>query len=928
MCRPDADVRADLAVGVVLLLLQHIKPEAQRLMSIGVSEALQANPSELLPPMTLMTELLASSQFKPPAALGLTDREDRASDLRLLANDHTMMTVQQQQQSEMAAAAAGNGVGGVKVPAAAAAAAVPISDPRKRRAAALAGNTAASQPQQQQVQQQQQQFDFAGGIQGLLATLEGATRAPQQQQQPGQAGAAGQQDLQPATKKQKLTEQQQQQPAAAPVAMAIDPPAAAAAAPGLNVSMSGPNSTNGGLVTEPQVPPRSLVTPQYPLSSLQDPGLTHLPGPPVPPSQVVAVLHAAAAASRSPRDLAAYNEMFPAVLRAAAAPEQLLEVLACLAAQFRCNTDTAASVNAMRTTLGDDKFRVLQQVAGILDTDPEAAKFLKPIMDGNLAAAVQQQQPMLVDMRPETIDFRNISGPPPPQQQQQQQSNGMSGPNSGTNFVLLSGPPSSAAAAAISSAAPADAIGPYVQSLQQRDAGSNSATPTRDQLQRLGNDPDCFSYSYIDMCNTSKRIDIQQLLAHTSYKTALALVDAFNKDLKGPRVTFMTQPGDNRPGQLYDARNPGWKGIVMYWGKEWGVGYGSSKKLAKLHAAEEAVCNMYVSGIHFKQLPQYKGPRPTGGEAAAQGVQQQQQAKAGGSAAAAGVGGNLSAEEQLKRQYGERVKYKFMRNERSKMFMAAALHETADTSSRILVEEVGQGARADQAVDDAAKKLLMRLSGQQQQQYVEQYPAPPPRSQQQQPAPPPRLQQQQYADQYQAPLQQTLQQQQLGIPPWRSSNTQQGPPQSMVQVQGSGPPSGGFSAPPAGGQLGLIYQSSTRDVSAAGGQQGYLGGGQQQSAAQLAGGGQLGVLGGMQGFNSGQSNLGGYGMTAASYQPGGVMQVSGSAAQGYVPQQQQQQQFAYVMDGLGGGLMQQQQPQQQHGGMQLQGGMQGRMQGR
>jgi hypothetical protein len=69
-----------------------------------------------------------------------------------------------------------------------------------------------------------------------------------------------------------------------------------------------------------------------------------VPGAPAPPSYVVAVLKRAAAAGGSSNDMAVYNDLFPAALREAASPQQLLEVLAAISAQvtvfatrqFRC----------------------------------------------------------------------------------------------------------------------------------------------------------------------------------------------------------------------------------------------------------------------------------------------------------------------------------------------------------------------------------------------------------------------------------------------------------------------------------------------------------------------------------------------------------------------------------------------------------------
>jgi hypothetical protein len=60
-----------------------------------------------------------------------------------------------------------------------------------------------------------------------------------------------------------------------------------------------------------------------------------VPGAAVPPSYIVSVLKRAAAASGSADDLAVYNDLFPAVLREVANPQQLLEVLAAISAQVR-----------------------------------------------------------------------------------------------------------------------------------------------------------------------------------------------------------------------------------------------------------------------------------------------------------------------------------------------------------------------------------------------------------------------------------------------------------------------------------------------------------------------------------------------------------------------------------------------------------------
>jgi hypothetical protein len=78
------------------------------------------------------------------------------------------------------------------------------------------------------------------------------------------------------------------------------------------------------------------VQPPHPLHNMLYNGRP-VPGAPVPPECVVAVLRSAAAAGGSSDDLAVYNDLFPAVLREAAngSAQQLMEALGAISAQVR-----------------------------------------------------------------------------------------------------------------------------------------------------------------------------------------------------------------------------------------------------------------------------------------------------------------------------------------------------------------------------------------------------------------------------------------------------------------------------------------------------------------------------------------------------------------------------------------------------------------
>jgi hypothetical protein len=111
--------------------------------------------------------------------------------------------------------------------------------------------------------------------------------------------------------------------------------------------------------------------------------------------------------------------------------------------------------------------------------------------------------------------------------------------------------------------------------------------------------------------------------------------------------------------------------VLHYWGKNWGYGYAHKKKAAKRQAAEDALGNMWVSGICLEKLPKYDGPRPAGLDraAAAAGVgagagepflqlQQQQQQMPGHEQLPQGNAEGTAAQDELRRRYGPNaVKY-------------------------------------------------------------------------------------------------------------------------------------------------------------------------------------------------------------------------------------------------------------------------------
>eukprot|EP00775_Hariotina_reticulata_P002873 gene2873-3164_t len=125
--------------------------------------------------------------------------------------------------------------------------------------------------------------------------------------------------------------------------------------------------------------------------------------------------------------------------------------------------------------------------------------------------------------------------------------------------------------------------------------------PTPELLERLGHAPDSFSYAYEAMQAAAAHIDVQSLLQSNANKSAADVV--WQLTYRGPRIEYLWFQGDRRPGKVQRSPDPCFTCVLHYWGKNWGYGYASKKKAAKRQAAEDALGNMWVSGLSFDRLP-------------------------------------------------------------------------------------------------------------------------------------------------------------------------------------------------------------------------------------------------------------------------------------------------------------------------------------